>query len=357
VAGSVEVRGLALEWAMQSIGKLILMFLLLGALGASTSAVAQHENQSYLPIDKTDLNRRFKLRSLGQIKLDEIRTRKVNIGASGAEIKTEPRRYVRITGKDKAGKTWSVQLGAYCLDIQSYEGDLDRNGLQDLVLLIPTCGNGLAPSSHIITLMFDSRGRPIPFEADGYFECTEHGIADIVDMDRDRRAELVYMNFDDGYWITNLYRATNARWERVTGQFVKYSFPRFVRFTLKENHRSTRPKPGRHPFAPDLSNARFNLNGRIQSYQWANVSQSENFLMVIRDARGKRIECRPESWYASFSVLVDKKDGRRITFLSASEDRVKSLLAEITADQLEVALYGRRQAGRCSPEMISARAH
>ena len=58
-------------------------------------------------------------------------------------------------------------------------------------------------------------GRPVPFEADGYFQEDGRGIYDLVDLDGDRRAELVYMNFDDGYWVTNLYEAEAGRWRRV----------------------------------------------------------------------------------------------------------------------------------------------
>ena len=339
---------------MHRTGKLILVALFVGC--GSTVGLAQHENQSYVSIEESYLNRAFNLKFLRRIKLDEMSTTQANVGSSGAQINLKPRRYVGVTGKDRTGKTWSVQFGAYCEDLRSYEADLDRNGLRDLVFLIPTCGNGLAPSSHILTLMFDSKGRPVPFEADGYFQHKNNGIADIVDMDKDQRAELVYMNFDDGYWITNLYRATNAKWVRA-GQFGKYNFPLFTRFTLKENHRSTIPKPGRRPFAPDLSNAMFNIKGRLQSYNWANVSQSEDLLLVIENARGNRTECRPDSWYSSLSVVVDTKDGRKIAFLSASEDLVRGLLDEINSRRLEVTLFGRRRAGQCSPEMIWGRLH
>ena len=334
--------------------RLILSSLILLVAGTSNVGLAQHENQSYLPIERQSLNRRFVLKSLRDIKLDEISSLKTRAGWSGAEIKVEPHRSLQVTGKDKGGKSWTVHFGASCSDIRSYEGDLDRNGLRDLLFLIPTCGNGLAPSSHIITLMFDQQGRPIPFEADGYFMCTDDGIADIVDMDRNQRAELIYMNFDDGYWITNLYRATNAKWERVEGYFGKYRFPLFVRFTLKENHRSTTPKPGRRPFAPDLSNAVSRVKGRLHSYEWPDVYQSKDFGMVIEDVDGKKIECRPDSWYSSFSVVVDKKDGRSIAFVSAHENRLKPLLEKIRSDRSAVALYGNRRTGRCSPEIIWA---
>ncbi|HKC85713.1 MAG TPA: hypothetical protein VKG02_07060, partial [Blastocatellia bacterium] len=79
---------------------------------------------------------------------------------------------------------------------------MDSNGIRDLVVIYPTGGNGLAPTSHFFSLTFDELGRPVPFKADGYFQESNKGITDLVDLDRDGRAELIYMNFDDGYWIT-----------------------------------------------------------------------------------------------------------------------------------------------------------
>ncbi len=68
----------------------------------------------------------------------------------------------------------------------------DRNGITDLVLVFPTGGNGWAPQNHLVTVTFESSGRPISWEADGYFEETNTGIADLVDLNRDGRADLVY---------------------------------------------------------------------------------------------------------------------------------------------------------------------
>jgi hypothetical protein len=60
------------------------------------------------------------------------------------------------------------------------------------------------------------------------------------------------MVFDDGYWVTNLYRVRDARWNRVDGRFAGLNFPAYTRFTRRPNHRPVRPAPGRHPRAPDL---------------------------------------------------------------------------------------------------------
>jgi hypothetical protein len=114
-----------------------------------------------------------------------------------------------------------VDLNDYALAyaFRFYSADLDRNGICDLVMIYPTGGNGLAPTSHFFSLTFDEQGRPVPFKADGYFEESAKGITDLVDLNIDGRAELIYMNFDDGYWITNLYEVRAARWRRVRGSY------------------------------------------------------------------------------------------------------------------------------------------
>ena len=74
----------------------------------------------------------------------------------------------------------------------------------------------------------------------------------MADLDGDGRAELLYMNYDDGYWITNLYRLRESRWSRVEGRFAGLGFPLYTRFTIRPNHRPVRPARGRNPVAPDL---------------------------------------------------------------------------------------------------------
>lgn len=93
---------------MPYFAKLILAFLILFVPGISSIGFAQHENRSYLPIEKTYLNRSFVLKSLRHIKLDNVSTLRAKVGTSQAEINVEPHRNLRVTGKDKAGKAWTV---------------------------------------------------------------------------------------------------------------------------------------------------------------------------------------------------------------------------------------------------------
>jgi len=328
----------------------------------------QYENQDYLPLNKIELHRRSPVKYVGTIggsgspgdfegTQDKPLPKRLDIGVSGAAVSETEDKGLLIAGEDRDKKSWSVTLGesALAYACRFYVADIDSNGIRDVVVVFPTGGNGLAPTSHIFTLTFDEQGRPISFEADGYFEESNEGIADLVDLDRDGRAELIYMNFDDGYWITNLYEVENARWQLIKGQHGRRIYPLYTRFTNSPNRKPVVPKRGRHPSAPDLSNTSPLLQGRLISYRWADVSSSEDILLTVENRQGKRMVSEPVSWYASFAVVLDNKDGRKIISLSANEEAVKSALNEIIAKGYDIALYGRRRGDISSPEILWAR--
>lgn len=329
--------------------------LLIAMLATTNVRGFQHEHANYLPLSKAELGKPFQLRFIAEFDLEHP-IRSAKIGPSGAQFRFTDARSMMVIGKDRDGKPWSVEssIGMSNSGVL-YIGDLDHNGMADAVLVVSTGGNGLAPSRHIKTIMFDSYGRPVFFEADGYFRSGHQGIAELVDMDGDGSAELVYMNFDDGYWITNVYEAINARWQRVIGRRGRRSsFPLFTRFTFRPNHKAVSPKPGRRPFGPDLSDNRPRLTGRLVSYKWADVERSGNILLNLLNAGGKTVACSPDSWYSSFSVTIDNKDGRRTASLGSSDDSLKSLLNEIVAKRYAVSLFGQRISNSCSPELLWA---
>jgi hypothetical protein len=327
----------------------------------------QYENQPYLPLTRQELHKRFAVKYVGTLsasrpgyfeqKEDKPLPPRLDIGISGASVSATENEGLLISGQDKANRNWSVNLGEFALSYacRFYIADLDRNGIRDVVLVFPTGGNGLAPSSHLFSLTFDARGRPVSFEADGYFQGSLEGIFDLVDLDRDGRAELIYMDFDDGYWITNLYQVRDARWQIIKGQHAGHKYPLFTRFTFTPNRRVVAPRRGRHPVAADLSNNAPVLQGRLISYQWANVSSSEDILLTVETREGKIVLSRPVSWYASFAVVLDNREGRRITSLAANEDAVKQALNEVIEKRYEVTLYGRRRTDISSPELLWAR--
>ena len=340
------------------LAKLIFMLALLPV----TASAFQDYTHGYLPLSEVETARRFPLRHLGMLinrppgyeprDGEKLIPERLSIGPSGATVRHDGDENLIISGKDRNGRDWQFFAGALASSYgcRFYVADLDRNRIRDAVFVCPTGGNGLAPSRHIFTLTFDAAGRPVPFEADGYFDDRPEGVFDLVDMDGDGRAELIYMNYDDGYWITNLYEVSDARWHRIAGRHARRAYPLYTRFTFRPNRRPVRPRRGRNPSAPDLSNSAPKRRGRLLSYRWADISHSEDLALIVSDGRGGEVTCSPVAWYGSFGFVVDSGGGRTIFSAYGNEERTKSLLDEIAGKKIDVAFYGQRVGGKCSPE-------
>jgi hypothetical protein len=248
---------------MQNVNRIVLftasVVVLLSTTTITPIAAGQGENMNYLPFSKS-LLRPFKLK---RIELPEDLRSGRAINVAGVQIQEEKAAGIEnegegsihrlvFSGRNLNGKMWRVSAQASYSYDAIYEGDLDRNGSNDLILAIRTGGNGLSPSTRLIFLTFDRKGDPTIFEATGYYELESHGIPDVADLDGDRRAELIHMVFDDGYWITNVYRLRESRWTRMTGRFANLRFPLYTRFTNRPNHKPVQPARGRNPVAPNL---------------------------------------------------------------------------------------------------------
>ena len=353
--------------------KIKLYFTFFILIFSSVNCFAQNENQNYLPLSEKEMKNSFPIKYIGTFgnerppyfeQMEDIPLpEKFNAGVSEISVVRNEDELI-ITGKDKRKKDWSVKLEYWERNsVRFYTGDLDKNGIKDLILLIPTGGNGLAPTNHFMSLTFDRTGRPIPFRADGYFEDRKGKIFDLVDIDKDGRAELLYMNFDDGYWITDFYKVTNARWQKVQGKLGSRSYPLYTRFTNRENHKPTFPKKGRNPFSPDLSSDISSIKGKLFSYNWANANQSEDISLNITQRNGKKFSVSPASLYSIFSVVIDTKEGRKIVSLSATEESMKAVLDEIIAKDYLIEFYGNGQSfsyenrknKKIRPELLWAR--
>lgn len=239
--------------------KILLASSCVALLAAATAA--QGVNADYLPFPQSRL-RRFPLKrvalpgdlragrpfTVSGVTMREV-TEEVEPGSDDTRGFARP---IVFTGRDRAGRRWEVKTEGWVHYEAAYVGDLDRNGVRDLVLAIGTGANGLGDPTHLIFLTFDRAGRPNIFEATGFFDPRRDDIFDLADLDGDRRAELLHMVYDDGYWVTNLYRVRDGEWSRVGGRFAGLSFPLYTRFTNRPNHRPVRPAPGRDPRAPDL---------------------------------------------------------------------------------------------------------
>jgi hypothetical protein len=325
------------------------------------------QNRDYLPLSRAETNRRFPVKFIGETGGGRpgyfgtgtggvASPAKMSVGPSGSSFEMDEEGGAVIGGKDKGGAAWRVRLGTLSgYGSRLYTADLDGDKVQDLVIVSPTGGNGLAPTRHLFALTFDEKGRPVPFEADGYFEEDARGVFDLLDIDRDGRAELLYMNFDDGYWVTTLYEAQGGRWRRVEGAHGGRRYPLYTRFTQRPNRRPVAPKHGRRPFTPDLSTTAPALRGTLDSYEWAEVSQSEDLKLFVNGSGGARVACSPVAWFGSFGVVSDSSEGREVVTVYGNEEAARSLLDAALKAKSEVTLYGRRSAGGCSPEWLWVR--
>ena len=307
--------------------------------------------KGYLPLSDEELSRRVPQRRI-PIKLEYEATARFG----NAVIRLDGDDEFSVVGKDRRGRPWRF-TGHWSLLCGGafYSADLDQNGVPDLISVWNTCGNGLAPSTHVTTLMFDDLGRPVPSEMDGYFEFDKNGVEDLVDLDGDGRAELIRQAWNDGYWITSLYEARGARWHRIAGEHGGRSYPLYTRFTSRANRVATKPTPHRHPIEDDLSNDRPAHKSRLQALHWGDVQQSENPTLTLEDGT----VC--DTWYNTMTVILDSAEGRIATTL-ATPDEARELLERMHDRKLEIEITGRRRdaltrersSADCVPETVWA---
>ncbi|WP_020394876.1 hypothetical protein [Thiolinea disciformis] len=314
------------------------------ALGLSLASNSFAFMDDYLPLAKSALQPTV---ALTVLKVEENATQltpEIKIAHPSEQI-------MMLSGVDKAGKPWSFSTANPTM-FTAYQADLDQNGQQDIVISYPTMATGSAPSTHLITLAFDETGRPVVSEIEGYFEENDKGIVDLVDTNKNGKAELVYMMDSDGYWVTSLYELQNARWQTLA-QSGDHQYPLYTRYTKQANHKSTKPDAKHHPFATDLSNQNAGLTGTLSTLKWANISQYEDITLDIQSAKGNHA-CTPSTSLGTFTIVLDSPQARKIVNLSAGETAVKDILTEIQTKAYPVSIYGQRDAGKCNPELLWA---
>jgi hypothetical protein len=199
---------------------------------------------SFVPLTDNELSRyRFPL--MEDFMLDHGKRGRIDAGMDGSSIEPEPGdgygMDFSISGNDRVGKSWAIHAGQMhnvAGWARIFTADLDKNGIRDIVIWMPNPGNGMAPSGMIKIITFEKNGRPIIWGDAGFYDADEKGVKDLLDIDRDGRAELLTMHFGYGYWISNLYQVKNARWHRVSGKFGRLRYPALTRFTYRRPNRT-----------------------------------------------------------------------------------------------------------------------
>lgn len=328
--------------------KLFMLTAVLSAVGL----LPAYESR-YLPLSRTELQRRVLQKKVAS--LLHMRSSLVTLGSTRIEVNEDG--LAVVSGVDRAGDPWSltteVDRGG-----EVWHADLDKNGLPDLIFAFETGGVGLAPPVHLLFVLFDSQGRPVPWQVDGYFETDEHGVKDLLDLNQHGRAQLVRQSYDDGYWITSLYKAEDARWQIVSGAFAGRSYPLYTRFTNRPNRTPVTPMKGRSPREDDLSNILPSSKSPVNltAIEWGRGS-SENPVLSLSDGRS----CQPVAWYSTLAVVIDRPNRRDAAIMGASESTLR-LLSEIQRRHLPVIVGGHRRyrhvqeqpTTECVPEFIWA---
>lgn len=95
---------------------------------------------------------------------------------------------------------------------------------------------------------------PASLNRGGFYTATDTGVDDLLDLQGNGRTQLLDMQFDSGYWITNLYQVKDARWQRVHGWFGRLGYPALTRFNHYPGRKLIiKPIAGRNPQTDDLS--------------------------------------------------------------------------------------------------------
>lgn len=326
----------------------IVLTVSVGVAFGSTNAVRAFA-RNYLPLSDGELSRRVRQRPIAIAFKPGAHAK-----LGGVSIRLKDHNLLVISGVDASGKPWTCYAQWNNYGGAFYMADLDRDGTEDLIYVSNTGGNGLAPPTHLLTLLFDTSGRPVASEMDGYFDYDAKGVKDLIDLNNDGRAELVRQSFDDGYWVTSLYEAKGARWVRVQGPYGDRSYPLYTRFTNRPNRTSTVPSRGRHPREDDLSNNSIapNRNLKLMEVKWGDVAYSENPELTL--SNGQR--CTLNAWQSTAAFVLDSVSGRRIAILSAA-DQAQQMVAEMKQKSMSISVSGKRRVhggDSCVPELIWA---
>mgnify|MGYP000051506612 CR=1 FL=1 len=288
------------------------------------------------------------------------RTRSVRRYVAG-EMTIQVSNLLRVEGADTGGVSWAMEIEIRHGGCGLWRADLDRNGKVDLIVVTSDATSG---GESIVTLvMVDNRGRPVPWQAVGHYDFHDAGLSNLVDLNEDGRAELLFLYVDgidrgegSGTSLAR-YEIRDAYLKRVNGPFAGQQFPRI------------RPRGARLAKEPDLTND-IDPRGEPSTIATLIPGRRENCrvqLPLTRDQDGglriTRDNAEPLS-QACFDKLT-LTDGRilgfpELTVIDRSQGRdvgivdVARLIVEVKMRRLGVQFAGRVCDSACRPFFMLA---
>lgn len=270
-------------------------------------------------------------------------------------------RHLRVEGKDAGGAPWALEIEIKSGGCWLWRADLDRNGKEDLIIV--TSDATSAGDSICTVIMIDDRNRPVPWQAAGHYDSEASGLSNLVDLNGDGRAELLFLyvdGIDRGQArATSLtrYEIGDARLRRVDGRFDGEMFP------------IVEPKNAKLRAQPDLTNSvdTKNRGTRIDSLIPGRKENCGVPAPIVRSEKGvlredaSAAEALSKACYDEISlsdgrrirspemVVLNLAKGREVAFLD-----VARLLVEVKTRGLAVWLAGRVCDDGCRPLLLWA---
>lgn len=264
---------------MQPVNPLWLSLLLLINIGLPAYAYFD----GYTPISSKDTAKKFKLKTV--ISKDLKKGAILPIASAKMHL-SETDENIYIEGTDIKGKPWQFKKKFAGLGTTFLTGDLDKNGVEDIILLQATGGCGLAPSHCLTIITFDKNKTPFVFETFGYFNWDDVAnddtpkkstcfVDDIIDLDGDGRAELLVNELTSAsgktkyrsFWRTTILACKNARWQMLKS-YQGNKLPMVVRYTNKPNVKLiAQPPYNLTPFEDPTSIKSLWKTGKLTSFK------------------------------------------------------------------------------------------
>ncbi|HYL35039.1 MAG TPA: hypothetical protein VEV17_03900 [Bryobacteraceae bacterium] len=342
------------------------MLVKLSVLPLALIALGTVSGQSFGPIkylgEIGHLGTRFDQRELADFGLA-----KVYPAASAPEV--------RFEGKDDSGKPWRATVAAAggigWTDV--WRADFDFNSRPDLMIAATFPANGRCISPVTITfLMFDSRGRPVPWTIETFLlNIAGEGKmpALLKDLNHNRRAELIATGC--GYsdpprsgedrGIEGIYEAEDAHWKLIKPSDLKPYLD-----AVRANH-SRGDSVHFVPPEPATWQDHGNSNAAAGTFTIDAVLRADpncrGVGLQVRDGTVQRLahdsceiagkdrfQMAGEMCFGWPTVVVDGSGGREI--LSAGSSIIESKLKDILARRVPVALIGQSDPAGCSPTLL-----
>jgi hypothetical protein len=253
----------------------------------------------------------FPLVHWGEIDIREAldkqpKTRKIPLGFCNAHIVQDD--LTRLTGRSLDGKNWELDLsspGIYEGGIISiYLGDLDQNGLTDIILeySYPTVGGVTASGdSHLLFILFDKTGWPHPQE---FYVHLQNGGQPFTNILRDSQGKAVLVHkrlVRNGeelnmFCYASFYRAVNTKWEKLPVNNLTVQNP--------TNYSSFNLNSEKKPF-DDSDQALELCSGKEED----NAPDFGSF-QVTKFKKIKSFEEDETTYWPSFQVIAEDNEGR-----------------------------------------------